>query len=73
MSTNTFTADDLAALDRAIAASELEVEMPGGRRVKFDSFEGLRARREYIASQLTQGGSRRTGAFRFRFTTSRGD
>jgi hypothetical protein len=73
MSTNTFTADDLAALDRAIAASELEVEMPGGRRVRFDSFDGLRARREYIASQLTSSTSRPTGAFRYRFTTSRGD
>jgi hypothetical protein len=72
MSSNTFTADDLAALDRAIASSELEVEM-GGRRVRFDSFDGLRQRREYVASQLASTSSRATGAFRFRFTTGRGD
>lgn len=69
---STFTQDDLAAIDRAIAASELEVEI-AGRRVRFDTFEGLRARREYIASQLVAASNRPTGAFRYRFTTSRGD
>lgn len=67
-----FTSADLAALDRAIAASELEVELEG-RKVRFDSFEGLRARREYIASQLLAVAARPTGAFRYRFTGSRGD
>lgn len=66
-----FTTADLAALDRAIAASELEVELEG-RKVRFDTFEGLKSRREYIAAQLTDS-TRRTGAFRYRFTTSRGD
>jgi hypothetical protein len=36
---------------RAIAASELEVEV-AGRRVKFDSFDGLKKRRDYVADQL---------------------
>lgn len=66
-----FTTDDLAALDRAIAAQELEVDV-GGRRVKFDNFDGLKKRRDFVASQLTEA-QRPTGAFRFRFTTSRGD
>lgn len=67
-----FTSDDLAALDRAIAASELEVELEG-RKVRFDNFEGLKARREFVATQLLAASSRPTGAFRYRFTTSRGD
>jgi len=66
-----FTTADLAALDRAIAASELEVEV-AGRRVKFDSFDGLKARRDFVAAQLAEV-SRPTGSFRYRFTTSRGD
>jgi hypothetical protein len=66
-----FTAADLVALDRAIAASELEVEV-AGRRVKFDSFDGLKARRDFVASQLAEQ-ARPTGSFRYRFTTSRGD
>lgn len=66
-----FTTADLTALDRAIAASELEVEV-GGRKVRFDNFEGLRARRDFIAQQLVEG-SRPTGSFRYRFSTSRGE
>ncbi len=66
-----FTTSDLAALDRAIAASELEVEV-AGRRVRFDSFEGLKARRDYVAAQLAEA-ARPTGSFRYRFTTGRGD
>lgn len=67
-----FTTDDIAALDRAIAASELKVVLEG-REVTFDSFEGLKARREFIASQLLAAAARPTGAFRYRFTTLRGD
>jgi hypothetical protein len=67
-----FTQADLTAIDRAIAASELEVELEG-RRVRFDSFEGLKARRDFIAGILAAGSTRPTGAFRYRFTTSRGD
>lgn len=66
-----FTTADLVAIDEAIASSELEVQLEG-RRVRFDSFEGLKARRDYIAAQLAEA-SRKTGAFRYRFTTSRGD
>jgi hypothetical protein len=66
-----FTTTDLAALDRAIAASELEVEV-NGRKVRFDSFDGLKARRDFVAAQIAEA-ARPTGAFRYRFTTSRGD
>jgi hypothetical protein len=66
-----FTTNDLAALDRAIANNQLEVEF-NGRRVKFDNFDGLRQRRDYIAAQLAES-QRPTGSFRFRFSTSRGD
>lgn len=66
-----FTQADLTALDRAIAASELEVEV-AGRKVRFDTFEGLKARREFVATQIAEV-ARPTGSFRFRFTTSRGD
>ena len=65
-----FTTADLTAIDRAIAASELEVELEG-RKVRFDNFDGLKARREFIAGQLNA--ARPTGSFRHRFTTSRGD
>lgn len=68
-----FTQADLDALDQAIAASELEVEV-AGRKVKFDNFEGLKARRDFIAGQVTATtAARPTGSFRYRFTTSRGD
>lgn len=65
------TTTDLDNLDKAIAASELEVEI-NGRKVKFDNFAGLKARRDFVAAQIAEA-SRPTGAFRFRFTTSRGD
>jgi len=67
-----FTTADLTALDRAIAASELEVELEG-RKVRFDNFEGLKARRDFIAGQLLAAAVRPTGSFRYRFTTARGD
>lgn len=68
-----FTTADLTALDRAIATSELEVELEG-RRVRFDNFDGLKARRDFIAGVLAQQSTARpTGAFRYRFTTSRGE
>lgn len=67
-----FTSADLAALDRAIASSELEVELEG-RKVRFDNFDGLLKRRDFIAGQLLATSQRPTGAFRFRQTTSRGD
>ncbi|MFC5498142.1 phage head-tail joining protein [Caenimonas terrae] len=66
-----FTSADLAVLDRAIAASELTVEI-AGRKVTFDNFDGLKKRRDFVAAQLAEA-SRPTGSFRYRFTTARGD
>lgn len=71
------TQTDLDNLDRAIASSELEVEQDG-KKVRFASFNDLKARREYVSGVLAVGGgsqgtSRPTGAFRFNFTTNRGD
>lgn len=64
---------DLDTLDSAIASSELEVEIDG-RRVKYRSTADLLAARSHVAS-VVQAATRpaRTGGFRFRFTTSRGD
>jgi hypothetical protein len=67
-----FTTADLTALDQAIASAELKVVLEG-REVTFDTFDGLKARRDFIAGQLVTAASRPTGAFRYRFTTSRGD
>ena len=67
-----FTTADLTALDRAIAASELEVELEG-RRVRFDNFAGLVARRDFIVGQLANASVRRRSSYKFQFTTLRGD
>lgn len=68
------TQADLDALDRAIASSELEVEQDG-KRVRFASFNDLKARRDYVSGLLATGGAggspRATGSFRFDFSTSR--
>lgn len=67
------TTADLTALDAAIAASELEVQI-NGRRVKYRSTDELLKARAHVAEVVANaGGGRRTGPFRFRFTTSRGD
>lgn len=65
------TQNDLEALDRAIASSELEVEMDG-RRVKYRTTSELIAARDHVASIVRPAAPRRS-AFRFTFTTSRGD
>lgn len=65
------TQNDLDALDRAIATSELEVEMDG-RRVKYRSTADLLTAREHVAGVIKSTAPRRT-VFRFNFTTSRGD
>jgi hypothetical protein len=67
-----FTQADLDVLDSAIAKSELEVEV-AGRRVKFDSFDGLKKRRDYVADQLQAQTNRSRTSYQYRFTTSRGD
>lgn len=66
-----FTTADLDVLDRAIASSELTVEIQG-RKVTFDSFEGLKARRNFIAEAIAAA-QRPTGSFRYQFKTQRGD
>jgi hypothetical protein len=64
---------DLDALDAAIAASELEVQIDG-RRVKYRSTAELLQARAHVSGVLAASAtSGRTGGFRFRFTTSRGD
>lgn len=65
---------DLDALDSAIASSELEVQLEG-RRVKYRSTDELLKARTHVAELLNAaaaGGSARS-AYRFRFTTLRGD
>ena len=67
------TQSDLDALDSAIATSELEVEIDG-RRVRYRKTEELLAARQHVAGVLNSAvRSQRTGGYRFRFTTSRGD
>jgi hypothetical protein len=66
------TQADLDALDSAIAKSELEVEV-AGRRVKFDSFDGLKKRRDFVADQLQAQADRARTSYQYRFTTARGD
>jgi hypothetical protein len=68
------TQTDLDNIDTAIAASELEVEVDG-RRVKYRSMNELLKARTHVAGVLAGAGSgagaRRTGTYRFAFTTSR--
>lgn len=68
------TQSDLEALDTAIAASELEVQLDG-RRVKYRSIDELLKARAHVAGVLAAsantGGRRR--AYRFTPTTYRGD
>lgn len=68
------TQADLDALDSAIAKAELEVELDG-QRVRYRSTADLLAARQHVATVVAGGapGARRGGAFRFNFTTQRGD
>jgi hypothetical protein len=66
------TQTDLDALDAAIATSELEVEIDG-RRVRYRKTSELLEARQHVAGVLkSASGTRRTGGYRFNFTTSRG-
>ena len=72
-----YTQADLDNIDAAIAGSELEVQIDG-KSIKYRSMDDLMKARAHIDSQLTQAalgasGGRRTSAFRFNFTTYRGD
>lgn len=67
------TQTDLDALDSAIATAELEVEIDG-RRVKYRSMSELLSARQHVASVIAAASPvKRTGGYRFNFTTSRGD
>jgi len=67
------TQTDLDALDRAIATSELEVQMDG-RRVKYRSTVELIQARDHVAGVLRAAAPMpRRSSYSFRFTTSRGD
>lgn len=69
------TQADLDALNTAIIGAELEVEFQG-RRVRYRSVSELRAAYQHAQSELaaqTSSASTRTGPYRFRFTTARGD
>jgi hypothetical protein len=68
-----FTQSDVDALDRAIAAGELEVEN-NGRRVKYRSIAELLKARELMIGEVTAAaGNRPTGVFRYDMTTLRGE
>lgn len=69
------TQSDLDALDSAIAKAELEVELDG-QRVRYRTTADLLAARAHVAAVLLSNaapGGRRGGAWRFNFTTQRGD
>jgi len=70
------TQTDLENIDAAIASGHRLVRVEG-RWVEYRSIDELKAARAHIAAQLasaTAGSAAgRYGAFRFRFTTSRGD
>jgi hypothetical protein len=67
---------DLDNLDAAIAMSELKVEFDG-KLVIYRSVAELKEARAHVATVIASGGAgspaRRTGAYRFSFSTSRGD
>lgn len=70
------TQTDLDNLDAAIATGELKVEFDG-RSVLYRSIGELKDARAHVAAVIASGGAgaplRRTGAYKFRMTTSRGD
>ena len=67
------TSADLDALDRAIASSELEVDIDG-RRVRYRSVQELIAARAHLAAVFaTQQSGRRRSSYQFQMTTARGD
>lgn len=63
------TQTDLDNLDRAIATSQLEVQLDG-RRVRYRGMDELLLARQHVAQQLS---SSRGGYRRFTFSTLRGD
>lgn len=57
----------LDALDEAIASGVLDVRYPDGSQAKFDSFEKLKARRDWVSGQMAGGAQ--AGALRGRRVT----
>lgn len=71
------TQTDLDNLDAAIASGELKVAV-NGRLVEYRDISDLMKARAHVAQLLsaagvTGGGPRRTGTYRYTFTTARGD
>lgn len=64
------TQNDLDALDAAIAAAELEVQLEG-RRVKYRSTDELLKARAHVAEVLAAGQRPARGSYRWHFTTQR--
>lgn len=65
------TQSDLDALDVAIAASELEVQLEG-RRVKYRSTDELLKARAHVAEVVNSSTRQQRSSFRFTFNTQRG-
>lgn len=64
---------DLDALDSAIASGTLSVEFDG-RKVTYQSTAALITARNHVATVVNSGTRKRgPAAFKFNFTTSRGD
>jgi hypothetical protein len=64
---------DLDTLDKAIASGALSLEL-AGRKVTYRSVDELLKARDHVAGELARAGAPRRGsAFRFRFTTGRGE
>lgn len=64
---------DLDALDSAIASGALAVEFDG-RKITYQSTAAMIEARNHVATVVNGAGQRRgPTAFRFNFTTSRGD
>lgn len=66
------TQTDLANLDIAIAAAELEVQLEG-RKVRYRSTDELLKARAHVARVLNGAGRTTRLSFKPNFTTSRGD
>lgn len=54
-----FTSADLAHLDRMIVENLLESETADGKRVRFGSWNELKARRRFVANALSGSRKRR--------------
>ena len=68
-----YSQSDLDALDRAIASGALSLEL-AGRKMTYRSVDELLKARDHVAGELARAGApRRCSAFRFRFTTGRGE